>query len=76
METRLIVIGKVVFGVCIRFGVRSVFRWQVWIVWLFVAVSDGFGILAADLRANGAPYAFMAAIIAGMPMMFITRVIL
>jgi hypothetical protein len=33
-------------------------------------------IIVADLRVNEASYAFIAAIIAGMPMMFITRVML
>lgn len=41
-----------------------------------VAIRDGLNLGAADFRANEAPYAFIAPIIAGIPMMFMTRVIL
>jgi hypothetical protein len=41
-----------------------------------VATCDRSGILGANFRATEAAYAFIASIIAGMPMIFITRVML
>lgn len=76
METRLIAMPTFVFDVCVRFGVRSSFWRARWIAGSVVATLDGSGIFGANFRANEAAYAFMAAIIAGTPMIFITRFIL
>ena len=76
METRLIAMPTVVLDVCVRFGVRSSFWRARWIGGSVVASRDGSGIFGVNFRANEVSYAFIAAIIAGMPMMFMTRVIL
>ena len=76
METWLIAMPTVVFDVCVRFGVRSSFWRARWIAGSVVATRDGSGIFGVNFRVNEVSYAFMAAIIAGTPMIFMTRVIL
>ena len=76
VETRLILCGAVAFAVCIHFGVRSSFRLFRGFAWSTVAICDRSSVLTLDFRANEASYVFIAAIIAGIPMIFITRVIL
>ena len=76
VETLLILSAAVAFAVCVHFGVGSSFRLFRGFVGPTVAICDRSSISGPYFRANEASYAFMAAIIAGMPMIFITRVML
>ena len=66
----------VAFAVCVPFGAGFSFRVFRGGVGPKVAICDRSSVLAPDVRANEASYAFIAAIIAGMAMMFITQVTL
>ena len=76
VETLQILSAAVAFAVRVHFGVGSSF-------WLFrgfveptVAICDRSSVSGPDFRANEGSYAFIAAIIAGMPIRFMTRVML
>ncbi|MEO9517791.1 MAG: hypothetical protein ABJG55_18975 [Paracoccaceae bacterium] len=76
VETVLILGPAVAFAVCVHFGVGSSFRLFRGFEGPTVAVYASSSVSCPDFRANEASHAFIAAIIAGMPMMFMTRVIL
>lgn len=76
METLLILSAAVAFVVCVHFGVGFSFRLFREFVQPTVAICDRPCILGSDFRANEGSYAFIAAIIAGMPIRFMTRVML
>lgn len=76
METLLILSAVVAFAVCVHFGVGFSFRLFRGFVGPMGALCDRSSVSGPDFRANEASYAFIAAIIAGMPIRFMTRVIL
>jgi uncharacterized membrane protein YeaQ/YmgE (transglycosylase-associated protein family) len=76
VETLLILSAAVASAVCVHFGVGFLFQLFRGFVGSTVAICDRSSISGPYFRANEASYAFMAAIIAGMPMIFITRVML
>ena len=76
METLLILSAAVAFAVCVHFGVGFLFQLFRGFVGSTVAICDRSSVSRPDFRANEASYAFIAAIIAGMPTRFMTRVIL
>jgi hypothetical protein len=67
VETLLILSPAVAFAVCVHFGVGFSFQLFRGFVGPTVAICDRSSVSGPDFRANEASYAFMAAIIAGMP---------
>lgn len=76
MEILLILGLAVAFAVRVHFGLGFSFRLYRAFVGSMAAICDRSSVLAPDFSVNEASYAFIAAIIAGMPIMFMTRVIL
>jgi hypothetical protein len=76
VETLLILSAAVAFAVSVHFGVVSSFRLFRGFVGPTVAICERSSVSGPNFRANEASYAFIAAIIAGMPIIFMTRVIL
>ena len=76
VETLLILSAAVAFVFCVHFGVGSSFRLLRGFVGPTVAICDRSSASGPNFKANEASYTFIAAIIAGMPIMFMTRVML
>ena len=76
METLLILGPALAFAVCVHFGVGFSFRLFRGPVGPRIAICDRSSVPGRYFRASEASYAFMAAIIAGMPIRFMTRVML
>lgn len=76
MEALLTLSAALAFVFCVYFGLRSSFRLFRGFAGSTVAMCDRSSVSGPNFRANEASYALIAAIMAGMPIRFMTRAIL